>query len=461
MVLHAPHTHHSRRPAVRKSNSVLPGAPSIFRRPLRHSGTGQGGVGAAAGSGASSSAAAGEAEDEGTARQAQANKLLRHKTVIRVRAQTCRRPHQTGGTRRPQCQQLEQQRGCTIATCTRAGAPQAAQTQARSAPCKHHTCACPVQYTSLDRTEASFPAATLRQANSRRLTARTRPNAYFNAEAAAEDTADAAGAYGHCQLPLKPLPARDLLRRHQAATGGGPAGGGKGDPLLGTAAGQPFAAGAGSFFITQRGTLAAGANGTAQQQAAASAGGAAGATLRANAADDAGAAAARASVSSDLAGAAAALAASASASQSAMGAGSCGACGFGENPGAAAEAAQEAAQFDAQPLTAPTRIEPGSRDPVPGWHNHYLQSRQAARGALQRDLWHRSKRRAAYRSSPKMAAALTTRVISDLDDAEGHLAPGWVPGACAGHRRAFSLLPTLLISRMRNLPVHFPARMRS
>ena len=73
---------------MRKTNSVLPGAPSLFRRPLRHSATGHasGGAGPAGSSGGGGSGAR-DAQDGGeAARQAEANRLLRHKTVIRVRA---------------------------------------------------------------------------------------------------------------------------------------------------------------------------------------------------------------------------------------------------------------------------------------------------------------------------------------------------------------------------------------
>lgn len=41
---------------------------------------------------------------------------------------------------------------------------------------------------------------------------------------------------------------------------------------------------------------------------------------------------------------------------------------------------------------------------------------------------HRSKRRAAFRSSPGLAGNLTGRLMEDLEAAQGHLAPGWVPG---------------------------------
>ena len=274
----------------------------------------------------------------------------------------------------------------------------------------------------MDRTEAAFPAAPLRQADARRLASRTRPNAYFSASSAAPDASDALGTYGSCQPPLEPLPARDLLRRHQMATGSLPAASSKGDGAPAAMAGQPFSAGPGAFFITQRGTVAgpAAAAGSSQQAAGATGG----AASRVSLGDDGTHAAARASVSSADP---AAGTSNGALTASVRGGQYVGSAGGGDGNGGAL-AAPQAAALEPQMMVAPTRIEPGSHNPVPAWHNLHLSARQAGRGALQRDLWHRSKRRAAYRSSPKLAADLTRRLMTDLEEAEGHLAPGWVPG---------------------------------
>ncbi|KAI8464816.1 MAG: hypothetical protein J3K34DRAFT_525862 [Monoraphidium minutum] len=336
-----------RRPAVRKNSSMVPGAPSIFRRPLRRSLTGHAAAGlpAAAGGGDGDSGGGGGG-DAGAqkARQEEANRLLRHKTAMR--------------------------------------------------------------YTTRDRTEAAFPAAPLRQADGRRRAGRTRPNTYFSAGGAAADAGDAAGAYGGCQLPLRPLPGSELLRRHQAASGGG------GGPAAGEAGatGQPFAgSGKGAFFLTQRGGVSAAGGAAEPGGAQPREGGSATAGNGRSSVDGGGAALAgarRGSASADLGGTLAAT-----------------------SSGAAPAAAESAARPpQPQPLTEPTRIEPGSRNPVPGWHNRFRAARQAGRGALQQDLWHRSRRRAAYRASPPLAAELTGHVMAELEGADGHLAPGWVPG---------------------------------
>jgi hypothetical protein len=87
------------------------------------------------------------------------------------------------------------------------------------------------------------------------------------------------------------------------------------------------------------------------------------------------------------------------------------------------------------PLTEPTCARAGLHNPVPQWHNSYRRVRQAGRGKLQQDLWARSQRRAAVRSSPSLAGGLTGRVMADLDMAGGRLSPGWVPGGVEESRQ--------------------------
>jgi hypothetical protein len=279
------------------------------------------------------------------------------------------------------------------------------------------------QYTTLDRTEASFPSRPVRQADSRRLASRTRPNAFFNTAAATADAADVAGAYGRCELPTKPKPGRDLLWRHEAANCAAQfAGGGAGD--MAADAGQPFASVKGSVFITQRGSVSTGGGGhqVTHAPAQSASGGAGGGSTRRFSAEGMGPTGAH--MQPDHTVAALSCAASASVPQTSTSGGGCRIEAAVATPGDSALDQQP----EPQPLTEPTRIEPGSSNPVPIWHNRYRVVRQAGRTALQQDLWHRSQRRAAYRSSPKLAAELTQRLVADLEAAEGRLTPGWVPG---------------------------------
>ncbi|GBF90680.1 hypothetical protein Rsub_02979 [Raphidocelis subcapitata] len=340
-----------RRPPVRKSTSLVPDGPSIFRRPLRHFTAGHG----ASGPGTGGSEAARQ-----QAASRDAGQLLKHKAAM--------------------------------------------------------------QFTTLDRTEASFPAAPLRQSDARRLAVRARPNAYFSASAADADAADPAGAYGHIDPPRKPLPGGELLQRHKAAAGGGGSGGGGG---RGGGAHLFGGSGAGAFFITQRGTVGVGAAAT---NSASGPGISQGELSAASVASAAGAPAPKRAP----AGTAGSSAAGGPAPTAARGlrisvaAEPAGACD--QRAAASQAAADDEEPPEMPPLTEPTRAEAGPHNPVPQWHNSYRRARQAGRSKLQRDLWARCRRRTAFRSSPALAGGLTGRVMADLEAAGGRLAPGWVPG---------------------------------
>jgi hypothetical protein len=257
------------------------------------------------------------------------------------------------------------------------------------------------QYTALDATEAAFPAAPLRQARARLAAAHTRPNAYFSLTTAVTDAADASGAYGTIELPLKHLPGQDLLLRYRAASGVAPAQAADmattplaNRPRMGLVDSDPQA-----FFITHHGAASV-----------------ADTIAQAVAAQVAGAATAQPGDRNDVA-------ARTVAGQTAAVAGHSG----GHSPVATRTAGAPPIM---QPLTELDCAAAVPGNPVPQWHNRSKGARQRGHSAVPRDLWVRSQRRAAYRSAPTLAGTLTESVLSQLRAGGGQLAPGRVPGVC-------------------------------
>ncbi|KAG1671623.1 hypothetical protein FOA52_006854 [Chlamydomonas sp. UWO 241] len=92
--------------------------------------------------------------------------------------------------------------------------------------------------------------------------------------------------------------------------------------------------------------------------------------------------------------------------------------GGGGGHGGSPDAARSGPRF--QPLVEPAVPERGKGDnPVYGWHNKFVEARQAGRDALQQALYERSAGRFKARSFSKMGTKLAGLLMADLDSTQG------------------------------------------
>eukprot|EP00878_Enallax_costatus_P019255 GHUV01020310.1.p1 GENE.GHUV01020310.1~~GHUV01020310.1.p1 ORF type:complete len:781 (+),score=290.42 GHUV01020310.1:1618-3960(+) len=321
---------------------------------------------------------------------------------------------------------------------------------------KHKTVA---KFTTMDRLEASFPMAAVKQAEARSKAAKTGTHAFFNKAGADADLKDAAASYGKHNIKSVHLPGQTLVQQHQAATAALAAA----ELAAGGLSAGPAATGAEalgdrkSVFITQRAT-AGGADAAAAGQnqtpgsgfstsrsnqgrssspsrggsphrltiAGATAGGGGTESSKPNAAADrsrrttvtlGGTSRQPRSTLQDNSAAGSALnsvAGSQLVDYSALGS------------AAASDGSSKKPDFGV--LTELTQQAPGEVNPVTDWHNDFVKTRHAGYTALQEALWQRSQQRAATRSDPAGRAAFNKTLMEHLDMTQSKLTPGWIPG---------------------------------
>ncbi|KAG2426915.1 hypothetical protein HXX76_012701 [Chlamydomonas incerta] len=219
-----------------------------------------------------------------------------------------------------------------------------------------------MRFTIHDRTEATFPAGVLRNANSRSSKAKASAGAFVNRREAEEEAADPARAYGQPPLPRKhlaPIPGP-----------GGRRGGGGGED-----GGEPS-----TFFLTQQG----------QQAAAAAAGQAA----------------------QDEERRMASLEAGGYTSPSGGDGGGLFTAGGGINQG----------DGSFQPIVEPVvPLRGDEANPVYRWHNDFVAVRQAGRTQLQTQLYSRAQGRHGVRTDAASAAGMSTTLFGVLDLSQGRM----------------------------------------